>query len=308
MKIALLPITTLALLTSSVAADVSVPGSVSNVTFALTLTTSSPGTVAKDEAGKPIKGEGAGPAYYNEWEISNEAKKTEERTEEYVSKMKTVKFGNKELLQELVEREILPQRGTKAPYIAGWTIVVANATTTDEEGDADQHSSSIYAVYKDKTTSDIVDLSNYVDFGYGSDYAENGAYKKVVKSTGVGTEDEASTTTITGAFNWKETNYCEIDFEGFNNEPVVTSLEGGFDIVGISTLGNKLTTVGTGEAKVPVIVDTAGKLSGISGAGPFLDGEGGDRSVVEGSISFGAGKAEADVTGYPNIEIEFTDF
>lgn len=308
MKIALLPITTFAFLTSSIAADISVPGSVSNVTFALSLTTSNPGTVAKDETGKPIKGEEAGPAYYNDWQISNETKKTEERTEEYVSKMKTVKFGNKELLQELVEREILPQYGTKAPYIAGWSIVVANATTTDEEGDSDQHSSSIYAVYKDKTTSEIVDLSNYIDFGYGSDYAENGTYKKVVKSTGVGTEDEASTTTITSAFNWKETNYCEIDFEGFDSGPVVTTIEGGFDITGISTLGNKLTSVGTGEAKVPVIVDTAGKLSGISGAGPFLEGEEGERSVVEGSISFGAGKAELDVTSYPNIEIEFTEF
>lgn len=297
MKIALLPITTFAFMTSALSADVAIPGSVANVTFALTLTSSIPGTVAKDDAGKPIKGEGAGPAYSNEWEVSNTAKNTEEKTYEYVTKMKAVKFGNKELLTELVEREILPKYGTKAPFIAGWTIVVANATTTDEEGDSDQHSSTFYAVHKGE--GDIVDLSNYMDYGYGPDYAENGTYREVTKTTGVGGV-EASTKTITAAFNWKETLYFGIDFNGFDSGPIVTALEGGFNMVGVSAIGNKLTTVGT--PKVPVIVDTAGRISGISGSGPYSDDEERERSVVEGSITFAPGKAEADVTDYPNIE------
>lgn len=296
MKIALLPITTFAFMTSALSADVAIPGSVANVTFALTLTSSIPGAVAKDDEGKPIKG--AAPVYSNEWEVNNTTKKTEDKTYEYVTKMKAVKFGNKELLTELVEREILPKYGTKAPFIAGWTIVVANATTTDEEGDSDQHSSTFYAVHKGE--GDIVDLSNYMDYGYGPDYAENGTYREVTKSTGVGTIEEASTKTITAAFNWKETLFFGIDFNGFDSGPTVTALEGGFSMMGVSAIGNKLTTVGT--PKVPVIVDTAGKISGISGSGPYSDDEERERSVVEGSITFAPGKAEADVTGYPNIE------
>ncbi|MES2506902.1 MAG: hypothetical protein V4599_09375 [Verrucomicrobiota bacterium] len=294
MKIALLPITTFAFVTSALSADVPIPGSVANVTFALTLTSSIPGAVAKDDEGKPIKG--AAPVYSNEWEVNNTTKKTEDKTYEYVTKMKAVKFGNKELLTELVEREILPKYGTKAPFIAGWTIVVANATTTDEEGDSDQHSSTFYAVHKGE--GDIVDLSNYMDYGYGPDYAENGTYREVTKTTGVGGV-EASTKTITAAFNWKETLYFAIDFNGFDSGPIVTALEGGFHIMGVSAIGNKLTTVGT--PKVPVIVDTAGKISSISGSGPYSDEES-ERSVVEGSITFAPGKAEANVTGYPNIE------
>ena len=194
------------------------------------------------------------------------------------------------------------KHGTKVPYIAGWAIVVANATTTDEEGNSRQQSSTFYAVHKGE--GDIVDLGNHMDYGYGPDFAENGTFREVTKRTGVGTSEEASTMIVTSAFNWKETIYFGIDFNGFDSGPNVPVLGGGFNIMGVSAIGNKLTTVGT--PKVPVIVDTAGKISGISGSGPYSDEES-ERSVVEGGINFAPGKAQTDVTGYPNLDISPMD-
>ncbi len=303
MKIALLPFALLALSVSSV--NAAVPGSVANVTFALTLTNSTPGTVVKDSKGVPVKDPGTTPAYINQWVIANTAAKTVVSNYEYIAKMKTVKFGNKELLTELVDQGILPKYGDRAPYIAGWTIVSVNASGfANEFGEGfQQFPSKFYAVHK--AEGDIVDLSNHIDFGFGGDFAQTGTYKTIEKFINVGTDTQSSTLSLTNAFNWKETVYYEIDFAGFDRGPTVNALLDGFEFAGVSAIGIKQTTVGVGEEKRDVIVDTAGKIASISGEGPRLE-EDGSRAVVEGSISFGAGKAEADVTVYPNLQTEPT--
>lgn len=299
MKIALLPFALLALSVSSV--DAAVPGSVANVTFALTLTNTIPGTVVKDSKGAPVKSPGTTPAYSNQWVIANEAAKTVVSNYEYIAKMKVAKFGNKELLTELVERGILPQYGDRAPYIAGWSIVTANASGYENEfGEGfQQFPSKFYAVHK--AEGDIVDLSNHIDYSFGRDYAENGTYKTVEKFTNYNTPQQATTLSLTNVFNWKETIYYEIDFAGFNSGATTTALLDGFEFAGVSAIGLKQTSVGVGLEKMDVYVDTAGKTSSISGAGPRIE-EDGERAVVEGSISFSAGKVEADVTVYPNLQ------
>ncbi|GAA5147550.1 hypothetical protein GCM10023213_42360 [Prosthecobacter algae] len=299
MKIALLPFALLALSVSSV--NAAVPGSVANVTFALTLTNSTPGTVFKDSRGVPVKDPVTKPAYINQWVIANDAAKTVVSNYEDISKMKTVKFGNKELLTELVDQGILPEYGDKAPYIAGWTIVSVNASGfANEFGEGfQQYPSKFYAVHK--AEGDIVDLSNHIDYSFGSDYAETSTYKTVEKFINYNTPQQSTTLSLTNTSNWKETVYYEIDFEGFNSGATVTALLDGFEFAGVSAIGNKQTSIGVGLEKMDVFVDTAGKTASISGAGPRIE-EDGDRAVVEGSISFSAGKVEADVTVYPNLQ------
>jgi hypothetical protein len=57
------------------------------------------------------------------------------------SKVITFKYGNVELLKELVAGEILPKKGV-APFIAGWTLVLVT--------DASE-AKTLYARHTDKT-------------------------------------------------------------------------------------------------------------------------------------------------------------
>lgn len=275
------------------------PGSSSAVTLSLTFTYSAPGTVIKNSAGMPVKGAGSGTTYSNEWEIDDTNKQISTSTYEYASKVVTNKYGNKELLTDLVEAGRLPIYG-EAPHIAGWSIQSVHATLGDGDDDLlTIGESRLYAIHK--TNGDIIDLTQYVAlFLSGDDYAEKATYKKVRKTFYEDPENTYFTGSYTGDFSWRESVGLVIDFQGIpENYP---NGFGGFALLeGISNMGDKIVSVGT--SKIPTYIAKAGKIANISGEGPILDNVYQNRSVVEGSISFAAGKIVEDVTLYPNLDI-----
>jgi len=275
------------------------PGSSSSVTFSLTFTYSAPGLAIRDALGKPVKGEGSGLTYSDDWEIDDTKKQISTSTFEYASKMVTKKYGNKELLTDLVNAGRLPTYGEE-PYIAGWSIQSVHATLGD--GDDDMLTvgeSRLYAIHK--TEGDIIDLTNYIAlFPTGDDYAEKGTAKKITKEFYEDPENTFFTGSYAADLSWRESLGMIIDFNG-----IPESYPGNFTgfalLEGIANLGDKM--VGVGVSKIPTYIAKAGKISGISGEGPVLDDIYQDRSVVEGSISFAAGKVVEDIYAYPDLEI-----
>jgi hypothetical protein len=264
------------------------------VTFALQFSYTTPGTVRKDGTGKPLKGPEAGPAFENEWHIVNEAKHTEENTYEFVSKTAVSKFGNKELLLGLIAAGKLPEYGM-APYIAGWSIVWASGSFTDDNGYTHDNDGKYYAVHK--APDNIVDLSPFIGTDFVGGEATTASYKDYFKEDTSDPENTKHTHTITSSDSWKETMKLVIDFEGTlgdeEPEPPFAELQGLF------TSSSKLATVGT--PKIPVFVYGASKLANISGTGPVLNEEDSDPSVPDGTITIGAGKAIQDASPYPGL-------
>lgn len=301
-----LPFLLLALIAGQAAAQTSLPGSVGSVQFNLTLSFSRPGTVLKDpDTGRPLPARDAfgaplgGPAYFNDWLIlKNRGTEpySDEYHEEYVSKIGTRRYGNKEFLTDLIQAGILPQYGN-APYLAGWSIVQATPTFLDEFPFTG--TSRFYAVHK--TQGDIVDLNGVVFRGYpdtySSGYAANVNYHYIERYLYA-----TDTTTVTEAdqSNWKSTRIYYIDFSG---EPFDESgiFVGYARMEGVFSSSERLTSLGSGLNRVPVYAVGATKLTGISGQGPVYDEENDTRAVIEGSISTAAGRVQADVSYFPGI-------
>lgn len=112
-------------------------GSVSSLSVALTYSYTVPGNVAKDATGKPTVP--ATPSVEEEYAVITrnaagvETKRVE--TEEFITKAsQTFKYGNAEIIKELVDDEVLPKKG-KAPFVAGWSLVVVAKVADDEDDD-----------------------------------------------------------------------------------------------------------------------------------------------------------------------------
>lgn len=180
------------------------------MTIALTQSYTAPGTVLKDETGKILTvANGGGPAFENTFSVVTmngagiETKRVE--THEYLTKVVTTKYGNVEILKELVLNDILPQKGA-SPFIAGWSIVVVSDETGME---------SVHARHTDKT---MVPLEG-IFFGGGGDPAmglmggEAGTsnYKEVITTTTNPTTGDAITTrTLSDTYTAKADGYGTI--------------------------------------------------------------------------------------------------
>jgi hypothetical protein len=281
-----------------------VPGSVANVIFNFTLSFSKEGTVLKDEAtGKPIAGKDesgfplGGPTFYNEWMIAKQNKQKETLSEEYhyeyVSRIGSYKYGNKEFLTDLADAGILPE-AESGPSIAGWSVVQVTATFGGGE-DPFTGPDLIYAVHAKRgevvlLTGVIIDRDQV-----RSGYAENWNYKSVNKIDFVKGTD---TTTVTNSGNWKAVRRYVMDFDGVL-EPGDIS-ESAYQFQGIYTNAEKLTKVRTGDPENPeVTVYQCGpsKLDKISGSGSSSSqGFFTEIEVLEGMLSTAAGKVFADIS------------
>lgn len=292
------------------------PGSVANVIFNLTLSYSKEGTVMKDETtGKPITGKDefgdplGGPTFYNMWTITktdkNEEVVSEDTYEEYVSKIGTRKYGNKEFLMDLVENGVLPEIGN-APFIAGWTLVQVTGTFDDVD-EFYTGPELFYAVHAGQGVTIL--LSGVVidrDYDVNSGYAENWNYKYVNK---VNYPKETDTTTMTDSGNWKSVRRYVIDFEDMLEWGDASVSLAQFQ--GIYTSSEKQTKVRTGDPENPeAIVFQCGpsKLDKISGAGAYyFTDEFEEREVIEGTLSTAAGKVHPDISEQFPEATEFFD-
>ncbi len=297
----------LVLLAATSAVDAqSLPGSVGSVLFNLTLSFSLPGTVLKDpDTGKPLPAKdefGAplgGPAYSNDWLIlksRGDIPVSDEYHEEYVSKIGTRKYGNKEFLTDLIEAGILPQYGN-APHLAGWSIVQVTPTFMDEYPFTGE--SRFYAVHS--AQGDIVDLNAVIFRGYpdtySSGYAANVNYHYLERYQYA---TDTTAVTETDLSSWKSTRIYYIDFSGepFDAEDVFV---GYARMEGVFASSERLASLGGSLNRVPVYVVGATKLTGVSGQGPVFDEENDTRCVIEGMMGTAAGKLQADVSHYPGF-------
>lgn len=291
---------------TATAQTVPLPGSVGSVLFKLTLSFSRPGTLLRDpDTGKPLPARDAfgaplgGPAYSNEWLILNsrgDVPVSDEYHEEYVSKIGTRKYGNKEFLSDLIEAGILPQYGN-APHLAGWSIVQVTPTFMDEYPFTGE--SRFYAVHS--AQSDIVELSAVIFRGYpdtySSGYAANVNYHYLERYQYA---TDTTAVTETGLSSWKSTRIYYIDFSGepFDVEDVFV---GHARMEGVFASSERLASLGGSLNRVPVYAVGATKLTSISGQGPVFDEESDTRCVIEGMMATAAGKLQADVSHYPGI-------
>lgn len=278
-----------------------VPGSVANVSFSFTCSFKKEATVLKDEAtGKPITGKDesgfplGGPTFYNQWMIAKKNEQNETLSEEYhyeyVSRIGSYKYGNKEFLKDLADAGILPE-AESGPSIAGWSIVQVTVTFNDGEGPY-TGPDLIYAVHAKR--GEGVLLSGLVidsDDQVRSSYAENWNYKLVNKTDFV---KDTETTTLTNSGNWKSVRRYVVDFDGV--QEVGDDSESDYQFQGIYTNAKKLTKVRTGDSENPeVAVYQCGpsKLDKISGSGEETAGP---REVIEGMLSTAAGKVSPDIS------------
>lgn len=127
-------LTALSLATPGMAEPSALPGTLSKVSFNLTVSQVVEGTVAKDATGKPLKKgtEGAGPAFFNEYDVSKGGSKVAVVTE-FESKTVNRKYTIKNFLDDLVALEVIDSA-------KGWSLVRACGTAlmpVMSEGDAE---------------------------------------------------------------------------------------------------------------------------------------------------------------------------
>jgi hypothetical protein len=123
------PITTSVIITAATSLFCGVtqaqPGTASNVILSMTEYSEAPGTIAKDQTGKPIRnGESV---YSNEWSKSDSNSKLLQSNYEYASKIEKYKISNRELLEAFKEEGVITD-------ITGWSIKIVE-TAYDGESD-----------------------------------------------------------------------------------------------------------------------------------------------------------------------------
>lgn len=255
----------------------SIPGSVSTVNLALTLSKSVFATAPKDAVtGKPIKG--------GEPVISTEVTLTDKKgdeitTYEEVSKILTTKYSTKEFLADMVDLQIIPEA-------KGWTIQKMQETITTEGGLNIGEAKFFLA----KKGAAPISLTGII--GLGDTLKLSGINLKTVTKVTPGipaTEETEGTADV--VVNLPPSYSEALKFAG--SLVLTVGEEDTISATGIYTGSQKL---GKTKAKEVVILSGAGKISSLSGTSS-------SNEIVEGSISFANGAA-ADVSAYPVEEEE----
>ena len=244
-------------------------GSTGAVTVALTLTYSTEALQLKDENGKVLSiADGGGPTFQNSFFKETTTLVDGEpfpvkmvSTDEFGSKFGSWKWGNKEIIEWLVEGAILPQIG-RAPYIAGWSILM----TYDAEGNP----MGAVARHTNKTMMPI-------DIAFAVEFAASAISWKTVRTDNMPPNGEpTSTETRSHTESYKAKASATVAFEF--GEPI--------EVVGLLTGGKKVTpkTEGTGIDKMTTFVYTnsATKLDKVIGMSSNME-------LIEGSISVAPG-------------------
>lgn len=264
-----------------------IAGSVSNVTLSLTGSFTMPGTVQKDENGKVVKG--GPPVFINYWEIYKNGRLMED-VGEYVSKIQTAKYSNKEFLEDMVRLGVISS-------ISGWSIkmVQANGAYSDEFGRSfpTVGNAKFYLGYKD-SSYDPIPIGQYL---WTETFADALAMTNRL-STKYNASERPISSTHTYSHTIKQFAIFHIDI----SEPAPGPSES-FYLSGILAGGGK---VALSKDKTRVIVPAVTKLGGISGNYVYEDEQNEEYyyDVVEGSITISAGVATADVSNYPNVKDE----
>jgi hypothetical protein len=271
-------------------------GSTNNLNITLTISHTMEGTVVKDETGRPIRGEEGGPAYTNSWTIErldrdgNPVSSVE--TNEYASKIGVFRYGNAQFLKELVDAQVLPQKG-RAPFIAGWSLVAVWPNEEDEDP-----SPAYYARHRDGTMVALEGIS----LGTEGNTCEAAREVEVNRESTNSNGDTVSSRSYSYSSSFKGRGKGAvpgpdgaIEFTGF--------LAGSF-----KNVTKVVRTKEDGEWNVEstdVLVPGAFKFDKIAGDYSLKSGEGDDEvetaAVVEGVVTMTAGRLVDLDTFFPDI-------
>lgn len=259
-------------------------GCIADMLFQLTLSYTDAGTVDKDQFGKPIKGpNGTTPDYQNTYDVIKRGVKTE-TVDEDVSKITTHRYSTKEFLMDLEYLGVIED-------IAGWSLKKLQVTDRESLRYVRAVPPKFYLVNKDPGIEPIV-LGDLIDVDtYASATAENDVFRTLFDTEGdpVG-EARSYAATI------KREVFLDIDFEDWLDEEEYQEIELG----GIYSGKENLQFVGPN--KLPVVMLNAEKITSVSGSYYYEDAI--DNyfyyDILEGSITFSAGKFVPDVSVYPD--------
>lgn len=275
-------------------------GTISKVTIGLTISSTGPGTAAKDpETGKPLKKgtEGAGLVSSNEWTITKNDEIQQEGSE-YVTKIIVKKYSNKEFLLDLVDYGVIPD-------ITGWSVVKAQESITPEDpnsGATPQPGFEQIFLVNKNSDLDPINVSEHLSYGYSTTAYEGNS------STVLNFKDGEPVFPFKKSFasKFKGQGGATIEFarqEVVEGDPETLeddetfNYSDNFYLNGAYTGGQKLSFLGA--AKTPVLVPAAGKLVLF---GQFNSNDESEDiqefGFVEGSISFSAGKVTDDLSAF----------
>jgi hypothetical protein len=178
-QITLFAVASSALVTASAAVPVPIQGSEQTLTIQLATHKTVDGTYVKDEDGKTVSPK--------ESTDENDWSKGDVDYYEYVTKIETQKYGNKQILEELDEAGVIDG-------IAGWSIKLIERVGLEDSD------SELFLVKKDTPPIPIGEYLTLNDFA--SAWAAN--YKET-------TDNSKETVTIKGSENWIDSVIVELD-------------------------------------------------------------------------------------------------
>lgn len=227
------------------------------VTFALTDTYSAPSILAKDQTGKPLKGEDGKPYFVYEQSYSTTRGTVVTTTQESGSRMVTERISNKQILEALVEAGVITD-------ITGYSIALY---TNDNEGGV--------AFHLVKAGSSAINISEYLypDSETSGGEAVTSSAMRVVATSSSSESVIRNTSTETSK-------------EGVSILFKTPQVD--VKMYGILNFTESLRTIGTGTAQRTITVPGPGSVTNIIGSSASEDVEEED-SLIEGRINLGPG-------------------
>lgn len=282
-----IPLAALCCLAASAAPAQVVPGSAADVILQLKLTRTVPDLVARDEEGQALRGgkNKVSPVFENFWQVfENEVRV--ETVLERGSRMESEKYGTKEFLEDLVEIGLIAS-------IQGWSLKWVQPTLGDpaDPGSLSVGEGQYFLVHRNSEANPPIPLGDLM-FSE-TDNSQARMSDRLVNRFDAG--DVLIGSSRTYQEQVRQQMALLIDFGAYNPED---SLDYTIEMHGIFAGGQRLQTLG-GDRQ-PVFMPSAGKFSDISGRLLYqnLDPEVLDRALVEGGITYSAGKWVPDLSGY----------
>lgn len=255
------------------------PGTESFVTLRLTEQYSVPGTVAKDDRGRPISPRT--PAFENEWSLYDSQGNLIQDNYEYQSRIATSRLGNREFLGFLVSEGVIPS-------ISGWSL---KAVYNEEN--------AIPTFYITKPGSMPIYVGNYFDMQtFGEASAVNATSFERFNAAG---------DTLSSSFRDESLTKSET-FLTFSTQAGAGTEGSTMNIQGMWQHTLSLRPVRSGGSLEYRYLNGTGSLYNISGSidDVVSDGSGGFdnyQSIIEGSWLFAAGWPVNDLADlYPEAE------
>lgn len=271
---------------SAASAQVS-PGSAADVILQLKLTRTVPNLAPRDEQGQVIRGgrNRALPVFENFWEVHENEVRVQTILERG-SQMVSERYGTKEFLEDLVEIGLISS-------IQGWSLKWVRPTLGDPADLASlaTDDGQYFLVHRNSQANPPIPLSGLIFAEMDNRQAKMSERRVEYYEAG----DVLTGSSRTYQEQVRQQMAMLIDFGAYHPED---TLDYTIEMFGLYAGGLRLQA--QGPDKQPVFMPSAGKFSEINGQLTYqnLEAEVQDRALVEGGITYTAGKFVPDLSAY----------